>query len=100
MGRNKLIYALDDYALAVAADAGRGGTWAGATQALRAGWVTVFALDGPDVPDGNRALLEKGALPFPSSLLTEDTDLRRWLGSHVRRSPQHAVQPRLLWVAR
>ncbi|NMD31421.1 MAG: DNA-processing protein DprA, partial [Chloroflexi bacterium] len=42
MGRNKLIYTLADYAIIVASDAEKGGTWAGATEALRAKWIPIF----------------------------------------------------------
>jgi predicted Rossmann fold nucleotide-binding protein DprA/Smf involved in DNA uptake len=94
MGRNKMIYALSDYALVVAADEGRGGTWAGATQALKAGWTPVFVLAGPEMPRGNRALIEQGANPFPRSLLTDGTVLREWLDAHV--PPPSVVQPRLI----
>lgn len=67
MGRNKLIYALADYAVVAASDVEKGGTWAGATEALKAGWLPVFILEYPDMPEGNRALLKKGgmALPYP-----------------------------------
>ncbi|MCZ7554183.1 MAG: DNA-processing protein DprA [Anaerolineales bacterium] len=67
MGRNKLIYALADYAVVTASDVEKGGTWAGATEALRANWVPVFIVDYSDMPEGNRALLKKGgvALPYP-----------------------------------
>lgn len=67
MGRNKLIYALADYAIVAASDVEKGGTWAGATEAMKAGWVPVFILEYPDMPEGNRALLKKGgiALPYP-----------------------------------
>ena len=83
MGRNKLIYGLADYALVIASDAGKGGAWAGATEALKARWLPVFALDGPDVPDGNRQLIGKGALPLPAAALTPDLNLREWLNSHI-----------------
>ena len=38
MGRNRLIYSLADYAIVVASDVEKGGTWAGATEALK-GWL-------------------------------------------------------------
>lgn len=91
MGRNKLIYALADYALVVASDPGKGGTWAGATEALKARWVPVFVLEGPDVPEGNRLLLQKGALPFPEDAVESYGTLQRWLEDHAV-----ARQPRLL----
>ena len=96
MGRNKLIYALADYALVIASDAGKGGTWAGATEALKAKWLPVFVLDSPDVPDGNRQLLQKGALPFPNSLLTASLTLREWLEAQADGFAPSPVQARLL----
>lgn len=70
MGRNKLIYALADYAVVAASDVEKGGTWAGATEALKAEWIPVFILEYPDMPEGNRLLLKRGgiALPYPFSI--------------------------------
>lgn len=67
MGRNKLIYALADYAVVAASGVEKGGTWAGATEALKAEWVPVFILEYSDMPEGNRALMKKGGigLPYP-----------------------------------
>jgi len=91
MGRNRLIYALADYALVIASGAGKGGTWAGATEALRGGWVPVFVLEGPSVPEGNRQLQEKGAIPLPESLLTSKVELTDWL---ARQSPTPGPCPK------
>jgi predicted Rossmann fold nucleotide-binding protein DprA/Smf involved in DNA uptake len=90
MARNKLIYALSDFALVIASDAEKGGTWAGAEEALAAGWVPVFVVDGPDIPEGNRLLLKRGAVPFPGSFdLT--SSLTDWLESHaLRKTPEIA----------
>lgn len=96
MGRNKLIYALADYALIIASDAGKGGTWAGATEALKTRWLPVFVLDGSDVPEGNSQLLHKGALPFPDSLFTPSLSLREWLKAQTSRFEPPPVQARLL----
>lgn len=65
MGRNKDVYALSDAALVVDASAGEGGTWAGATEALRRGGTPVFVRLEEPIPDGNVRLLDHGALPFP-----------------------------------
>ena len=65
MGRNKYVYGLADWALVVNSSAEKGGTWGGAVEALKAGKKPVFARTGPNVPEGNRKLLDKGALPFP-----------------------------------
>jgi predicted Rossmann fold nucleotide-binding protein DprA/Smf involved in DNA uptake len=78
MARNKLIYALGDWAVVISSAAESGGTWAGATEALRHGWVPVFARDQPSVPDGNRLLLQRGALPIRvTDLATGDSLLMR-----------------------
>ena len=96
MGRNKLIYALADYALVIASDAGKGGTWAGATEALKAGWAPVFVLSGPDAPEGNQQLLQKGALTFPDSLLAGSLALGEWLEAQAQGFAPPPVQTRLL----
>ncbi len=98
MGRNKLIYALADYALIIASDVEKGGTWAGATETLKAGWVPVFVLDSEDVPEGNRRLLKLGARPFPQSF-TDAAELQSWLAEHAgspSSEPPAVTQSRLL----
>ena len=79
MGRNRLIYCLADAALIVSTSEGEGGTWAGATEAIKAAWVPVYVRAGEGVPAGNAALIARGAsglaggpeiaadLPQPSS---------------------------------
>jgi DNA processing protein len=79
MGRNKLIYTLADYAIVVASDAEKGGTWAGATEALRAKWIPVFTLDHPGMPEGNKMLLQKGAIGFPHPFIENRLKLKEWL---------------------
>jgi DNA processing protein len=76
MGRNKVIYGLADYAVVVSSDYQTGGTWAGATEALKGGWCPVFAREGPNVPKGNQELLKQGAAPLPESELSQIEDLR------------------------
>ncbi|MEH2267046.1 MAG: DNA-processing protein DprA [Nostoc sp.] len=67
MGRNKYIYALADYALVVSSSFGKGGTWAGAVEALsRLQDMPVFVrLDGA-ISEGNQQLHNQGAKPFPT----------------------------------
>lgn len=67
MGRNKLIYALSDVAVVVSSADGSGGTWTGAVEALKAGWVPVLVRDDPGVPGGNRALVGLGAALLSSA---------------------------------
>lgn len=66
MGRNKLVYALADFALVVSAEKGKGGTWTGAKEELnRVKPKPVFVRLEEDSPEGNRALIDIGAMPFP-----------------------------------
>ncbi len=74
MGRNKLIYALSDVTVAVAADSGSGGTWSGATEALKGGYCRVAVWRGPGEGPGNEPLEQRGALS-----LTDTSDLDRML---------------------
>ncbi|HYV04180.1 MAG TPA: DNA-processing protein DprA [Blastocatellia bacterium] len=83
MARNKLIYALADFALVIASDAEKGGTWAGAEEALRAGRIPVFVVDGPSVSEGNRLLIKRGAIPFPDSFDDSPSSLGDWLEKHT-----------------
>lgn len=84
MGRNKFIYALSDAAVVVTSDEGRGGTWAGAVDALRRRIVPVFVRIGGAGPAGNQALAALGAKELPSTGL-EVPDLPRWLLSDAHR---------------
>lgn len=61
MGRNKLIYAASLATLVVCCDEGVGGTWAGAVEALKAGWTPVGVWTGGKAREGNQALLRLGA---------------------------------------
>jgi predicted Rossmann fold nucleotide-binding protein DprA/Smf involved in DNA uptake len=66
MGRNRWIYALADRALVVACSEGKGGTWAGAVEALKRQRVYV-KINNPARP-GNDALRHYGAIPAPEDL--------------------------------
>ena len=72
MGRNKLIYALSVVTVAVAADNGSGGTWSGATEALRGDYCRVAVWRGSGEGPGNEPLERRGALPLAD---TADLDL-------------------------
>src|SRR5262245_8724592 len=92
MARNKMIYALADFALVIACEAGKGGTWAGAEYELRTGRVPIFAVDSPEAPDGNRRLIELGAHPYPGSIDDQPASLRAWLEAHATsRTPNSQV---------
>lgn len=95
MGRNKLIYCLADYSIVVASDAETGGTWAGATETLKNNWVPVFVLEHEQMPEGNKRLLEKGALPFPRVFKEPPVKLPDWLKEKSASLPIKPSQPSL-----
>ena len=93
MGRNKLIYALSDFALVVSADKEKGGTWTGAKEELkRREPRPVFVRLGNEVPEGNQALVKLGACPFPE--LPRGDDFRSLLENaslaNMKRTPSQA----------
>jgi predicted Rossmann fold nucleotide-binding protein DprA/Smf involved in DNA uptake len=88
IGRNRLIYCLADYAIVVASEVEKGGTWSGASETLKAHWVPVFVLEHPSMPEGNRALLQRGAIAFPYPFPEHFSKLQGWLSEHSpSRSP-------------
>ncbi len=77
MARNKMIYALADYAVVVSSDFETGGTWAGATENLRQGYAPLFVRSASDMPKGNQALLGKNAAALTAEeIAAAETDLR------------------------
>lgn len=75
MGRNKVLYGLSDAALVVASADQSGGTWAGATEALRHGRVRVFVKNTGALAPGNAGLLRMGGVPFPGEPWENIADL-------------------------
>lgn len=61
MGRNKIIYGLSRCTIVVASDHETGGTWAGASEALKNGYGRVVSWTGPGSGTGNSALVQQGA---------------------------------------
>jgi predicted Rossmann fold nucleotide-binding protein DprA/Smf involved in DNA uptake len=84
MGRNKLIYGLAEFAVVVSSDHQAGGTWAGAVEALKAGWCPVLVREDDGAPKGNRELLKLGATALPAGLLSGIPDLSSWMKEHRR----------------
>ena len=66
MGRNKLIYAQAALTVVVASDTDTGGTWSGATEALKHGYGPVAVWRGDGEGPGNEPLQQRGALPVSS----------------------------------
>lgn len=64
MARNKYVYCLADAAVVIASARDKGGTWAGATENLRQGWVPLWVKPG-SAHLGNAELLHQGGKPLP-----------------------------------
>jgi predicted Rossmann fold nucleotide-binding protein DprA/Smf involved in DNA uptake len=64
MGRNKIIYGLSRVTVVVASSQGEGGTWAGATEALRKQYGRVAVWVGPGAGPGNAPLVKAGGAPI------------------------------------
>ena len=60
MGRNKIIYGLSRATLVIASAKDSGGTWAGATEALKKGYGTVAVWMGAGAGPGNQPLVDLG----------------------------------------
>jgi predicted Rossmann fold nucleotide-binding protein DprA/Smf involved in DNA uptake len=65
MARNKYIYCLSDAAIVMATGKGSGGTWSGAVENLKKGWVPLWVLHYSDNTSGNAALVQQGAKWLP-----------------------------------
>lgn len=63
MMRNRYIYAQSEATVIVRSDLNKGGTWTGATENLKKNWCPTLCWEH-DYP-GNKALIEKGAIPIP-----------------------------------
>jgi predicted Rossmann fold nucleotide-binding protein DprA/Smf involved in DNA uptake len=73
-GRNKIVAALSRLTFVVSADDGAGGTSAGATEALDQRYARVAVWVGDGAPDGNRALVARGAVPITDLATLFDID--------------------------
>ncbi len=69
MARNKYIYCLADAAVVVATGAGKGGTWNGAVENLKNGWVPLWVRPSQGANAGNAALVQRGARWLPDGEL-------------------------------
>lgn len=88
MGRNKIIYGAADYSVVVSSDYQKGGTWAGAVETLTAGWCPVFVRSGANVGQGNRELINKGAVPISDTDIEGLENVIEWMKEHAASRPQ------------
>ena len=68
MARNRYIYCLADAAIVVSSTVGKGGTWNGAIEGVRAGWVPVWVKQSAHPASGNSYLVARGAQWLPENL--------------------------------
>ncbi|MEW6166487.1 MAG: DNA-processing protein DprA [Pseudomonadota bacterium] len=88
MARNKYIYCLSDAAIVIAATENKGGTWSGAVENLRRGWVPLWVRQGHLA--GNRALVNNGAHWLPDVF-----DVRQLMAGRVKTDEQVVAAPRM-----
>lgn len=91
MGRNRIIYALSDYALVISATLEKGGTWAGAIDNLRHKWVPLLVWASSSISKGNQALIEKGGVALTESQLQSGQSFE-YLAKSLPPSPPEVVQ--------
>ena len=86
MGRNKYIYALSRFAVAISSDYNKGGTWAGAKENINSRWVPLFVRKEENIPQGNRELIKLGAVPLEKEVLEKsEGSLVAWMESKEQR---------------
>jgi predicted Rossmann fold nucleotide-binding protein DprA/Smf involved in DNA uptake len=93
MSRNRLIYCLSDAAVAVSSANGSGGTFGGATNNLKGGWVPLWVAPTDDPDSGNAILVEQGAGWLPSRATLDIDALFEWpeTAKHLDRAVQNSL---------
>ncbi|MDE7379413.1 MAG: DNA-protecting protein DprA [Clostridia bacterium] len=76
MMRNRYIYAHSQGTVVIKSDLEKGGTWNGATDALKHGWCTVLCWNNAKYA-GNLALIKQGAIPIDESFSGEIPELQK-----------------------
>lgn len=90
MGRNKIIYGAADYAVVVSSEYQKGGTWAGAVEALKTDWCPVFVRSSTDDRTGNKELIGKGAIALDETELDRAGDITEWMKARTGRRVKQA----------
>ncbi|HXI24804.1 MAG TPA: DNA-processing protein DprA [Pyrinomonadaceae bacterium] len=91
MGRNKMIYGASEYSVIVSSNFEKGGTWAGAIEALTASWCPLFVRAGQTVGRGNQELIGKGGHPLSDADLTSLDDVIEWMKERAISQPQQEM---------
>ncbi|HAY21021.1 MAG TPA: DNA-processing protein DprA [Desulfobacterales bacterium] len=91
MARNKLIYALSDWALVVSTEAEKGGTWAGALENLKHHWIPLLVRDGVDVLPSNKRLLREGGHSLDEEAILAGTGVLKDLLQQAAKAKESEV---------
>lgn len=88
MERNKYVYALSDFVVVVSSGYNEGGTWAGAADNLRHGWVPMFIRKAENIPEGNSKLLDKDSVfPITAEVLNDKSvNIFEWFTLHSKKA--------------
>jgi predicted Rossmann fold nucleotide-binding protein DprA/Smf involved in DNA uptake len=86
MARNSYIYCLSDAAVVVCSTVGKGGTWAGATENLKAGWVPLWTKPNSVPNSGNHELVSRGARWFPGENFDVESLVLSKIDVEIRKS--------------
>ena len=90
MGRNRYIYCLSDYALVVRAEKDKGGTWSGATENCKKGWVPIF-VKAESNASGNIALINLGATSL-TVFESSPAENKNWLLGQLKGEIKHETE--------
>ena len=75
MARNRYIYSLADAAVVVSSTPNKGGTWHGAIEDLKAGWVPLWVKKSSTANSGNSELVRRGAKEWSPNDFSKLTSL-------------------------
>ena len=84
MNRNKYIYALSNGTFVVASDYNKGGTWAGAVENIKKGWVNTFIWNNNKYI-GNTELIKKGGVGIED---LNNISIKELISNKVKRMDQ------------
>lgn len=87
MARNRYIYCLSEAAVVVSSAPGKGGTWNGAIENLKAHWVPLWVQHTASAKSGNSELVQRGAHWIPEELPPLDVLLNASSDHTVTDSP-------------
>ena len=93
MDRNKYIYALSQFAIAISATENKGGTWTGAIENIKKSWVPLFVRNGANIPSGNKKLIDIGGVSLEQEVIEDNNiQIKQWFESNISKKieqPQH-----------